>query len=40
MISHQDHQTALPIKREIALIYAFSFLIAILMADGKHENWY
>lgn len=32
MISHQDHQTALPIKREIALIYAFSFLIAILMA--------
>ncbi|AFY75522.1 hypothetical protein Ple7327_0032 [Pleurocapsa sp. PCC 7327] len=32
MISHQDHQTALPIKRDLALIYAFSFFIAILMA--------
>jgi hypothetical protein len=31
MSSNQDYQTALPIKRDITLIYASSFLVAILM---------
>jgi hypothetical protein len=32
MISNQDRQPALPIKRNLTLIYATSFIIAILMA--------
>ncbi|MCX7594601.1 MAG: hypothetical protein N2235_12725 [Fischerella sp.] len=32
MVPNKDHQTALPIKCDLTLIYASSFLIAILMA--------
>ena len=32
MNTNQDHHTNLPIRRNLALIYLFSFLIAILMA--------
>jgi hypothetical protein len=32
MNTNQDHHTNLPIRRNLALIYALSFLIAILMA--------